>query len=188
MRSVHFSGLKCDSCNYVFSGEEGLKLVATKVPCPKCSALGSRKNFPNTVAHKLLDTIFDYSGHEFLPPILFCILFESLFEEFLENLLSKRGRETEKVENILKRNWRIKDRLEIFKKYIGKSFKETLDSNINWKNFYGHWNRIKEKRDKFLHGNPYALNSKVSEESVKLSKKIFSLFIWLHNRFCAENV
>ena len=132
MNAVSYSGIQCPQCFYIFMGETKFGLSNVNSPCPRCNFRGSRRGWPSVIAHKILDTIFEHSKHEFLPIILFCTLFEHLTGEFLMNYKQKI-----KIEGkfISEKHINITKQVELFKTLTGKSFKEAIQKT-KLKSFY----------------------------------------------------
>lgn len=184
LAAASFSGTQCPNCKYVFADTVGLELVETDKPCPKCNEKGIREIFPGLSACKFLNMIFEFSGHDFLPAVLFPPLFEVLLVEFIKNYMRKLGLTENQINELLKMNSGVEKYLELFKSLIGKSFKEVLNGNKHVGSFYDDWFTVKEKRNKFMHGNPHSIGKTSSQKALNLSKQMFGIFIWLNNEYC----
>src|SRR6185312_1697955 len=78
-------------------------------------------------------------------------------------------------------------RADYFKDLTNESFKAAVDKTKH-RSFYEIWDRVRCKRNEFIHGNPYAINAPIAALAVQLSKDAIPMFARLQNIYAVRAV
>ena len=139
-------------------------------------------------AQKAYATLFGYSEaceeHKVVI-ILACTLLEKLFDDLLVLLYTCKGVGHAEAEAKVRRLWGFDERCRTFKKYAGLSLKDAI-GQCSIRDFFSDWEEVRDKRNKFVHGNPFAIGVDSTEKAFNLAKNAFSLFAHLQNSFCVS--
>ena len=108
-------------------------------------------------------------------------MLEKLFRELLLRMsIVMRGREEARRE--LNERRYFKKREQLFKELAGNTLQNAMcgvDSA-----FYSHWEQVRQRRNDFLHGFPFVIDVSDAETAFELSKRAFTVFAEVQNRFC----
>ena len=137
-------------------------------------------------AQRAYATLFGYSEaceeHKVVV-ILACTLLEKLFDDLLVLLYTSKGVGHAEAEEKVSRLRGFDERCRRFKKYAGLSLEDAI-GQCSIPVFFSNWEEVRDKRNKFVHGNPFAIGVDWTEKAFNLAKNAFSVFAWLQNRFC----
>jgi hypothetical protein len=113
-------------------------------------------------------------------------LLEVLLKELLAEIVQKVSkREYVEREEISSLFWNFPKREQAITMLTGGNLKASIKEE-GFPNYYSNWKVISEKRNKFVHGIPWAFSASDVETAFNLAKDSFDVFAALHNRFCVE--
>ncbi len=115
--------------------------------------------------------------------LLTAAMLEKLFGELLLRMFVKSSKDWEKARGAVRAMRGHKDREKVFARIAGVSLEEAV-AKSGVSGFYARWQEIRELRNKFMHGMPFAIHVSDTEKAFELPKDAFRVFAHLHNRFC----
>lgn len=116
--------------------------------------------------------------------ILSCVLFECILKEFLLSCLIFKNCPRKLAETfIFEQRYNTSDLISLFKTLIGKKFSRYVSSKSGYKGFYREWECIRDRRNLFMHGNAYSIDSVCGDKAFNFSSKVMPLFAMLNNDF-----
>jgi hypothetical protein len=116
--------------------------------------------------------------------LLTAAMLEKLFRELLVRMsIVMLGREEARQELKKKKYQNHLGREHLFKQLA----RETLEQSISKiaMDFHVRWKETRDHRNDFLHGLPFAIQLSDAEKAFELSKRAFTVFAEMQNRFCA---
>lgn len=139
-------------------------------------------------AQRVFATLFRYSEtfeeHKVVT-ILTCTLLEKLFDDLLVLLYTSEGMDHLKAERKVGRLRGFDERSKTFQSSTGLSLKDAI-GQYSIPNFFSDWGEVRDRRNKFLHGNPFSIGVPTTEKAFNLAQNAFSLFAHLQNLFCVR--
>jgi hypothetical protein len=139
-------------------------------------------------AQKAFAILFGYSEaceeHKVVV-ILTCTLLEKLFDDMLVLLHTREGMDRLKAEKKIGRLRGFYERCKTFQSAAGLSLDDAI-GQCSTPNFFSDWGEVRDRRNKFIHGNPFSIGVPTTEKAFNLAKIAFSLFAYLQNRFCVS--
>ena len=133
--------------------------------------------------------LFEYSDtneeHQVVV-LLTAAMLEKLFRELLVRLLVAERFSWEKARRELREEYGNHRKREKLFRLLAREPLEQSISGIAM-NFYAHWKETRERRNGFMHGFPFAIHLSDAEKAFELSKRAFTVFARLTNRFCVTN-
>jgi len=117
--------------------------------------------------------------------ILTCTSLEVLLEELLTEMLRSEGSSTKVINAVLDKVRYLDPRFGLFRKLAGRKFSSPL-GETEFKDFYKDWKVLRDRRNIFLHGNPFAIGKEHADKAFELAINTFSAFAFMHNKFCAK--
>jgi hypothetical protein len=130
------------------------------------------------------------SHHAYVPeqigvPIFSIALIENLFNDLLREMKMKcQGIKPQEAENELESLRSFSDRFEEFARITGRDFSEIVQENN--KPFWDKFVHVRKKRNKLIHGNPYAIPWETCEKAYLLAAESVDAFSVLFNRFVVQ--
>lgn len=117
--------------------------------------------------------------------ILTCTFLEALFDELLTELLRNEGSSARAISAVLDEVRYLGTRFGLFKKLTETKFSSALEET-EFKDFPKDWEVLRDRRNKFLHGNPFAIGKEHADKAWELAVNSFSVFASMYNKFCAK--
>lgn len=171
----------CKYCNFIYKHRPEIKCV-----CPNCNKTDPTL-WPHPNLYILIDRLYYFRkakiGKE-LSVIIFCSIFEGLFDDFfLKYILEKEKTSAKIAELVLRRYSSLEQRVtELYKKIVGVSFKHELNE-LGYSKFYANWISIKNARDNFIHLNDTLIDNTIIKITFKILPDLFSIFAGLNNKY-----
>ena len=114
--------------------------------------------------------------------LLTAAMLEKLFRELLLRMsIVMHGREEARRE-LKEKNGNHPKREQLFQELAGETLEQSISGVAT--NFYSHWTETRDRRNRFLHGLPFAIHLADAEKAFELSKRAFTVFAEVQNRFC----
>jgi len=117
--------------------------------------------------------------------LLTCTSLEVLLEELLTEMLRSEGSSTKVINAVLDKVRYLDPRFGLFRKLAGRKFPTVL-GETEFKDFCKDWKILRDRRNKFLHGNPFTIGKEHADKAFELAINTFSAFAFMHNKFCAK--
>ncbi len=186
-----FGLIQCPTCLKVF-GQAAL-LTCLSTPCPNCQTRDEiRQMFPYdgkgavAILFKKIKDLYINEEKE-LVVILFCTFFEVLIGNFFRNFGEAQSipyKVVDFLQDELTLNRQVNN---MFKKIVGVKFKDAVQG-VGYNNFYAEWDGLRQKRNSFVHGNPWDIEEGDCKLAWKLTIESFGLFTELNNAHCVKSV
>lgn len=113
--------------------------------------------------------------------IMFITLVEVLLNELLVHCLITRGSSRRQAHGRVARLGRFQDRFEMFAELTGTPFRDAVLTVR--KPFWDAFAHVRRRRNKFVHGNPWALSWRLCERAYGATLIAIPTFAELNNRF-----
>lgn len=180
---------QCRGCNFIFPCRisEKKNIKEGGCICPKCKK-DSPTIWPSVSFFGLLSYFYELKklsvSQQQLFVIVFCSIFEGLFDTFLERYLVLVERTPLRITKFLLRRYpSIDSRVtDLYKKIIGKSFRDELII-LKFMKFYDEWELIKRARNDFVHLKEPAIKKAVIRSAFRLMPSMLSIFMRLNNKY-----
>lgn len=176
--------LRCPQCNIVSADPN---LTAIDTPCPRCGARGQpREAWPSVPALLLVSKFWDayHDGPVEFPVLLFCSMFEVMTEDFLREVMMRRGVPRKVAQFMLDKNLNIVTRVnDLFEALIDRPLLK-LVKRTDFEDIPRKWDEVRRKRNDFLHGHIYHMDLSTLDAATDLLVRSLAMFAWLHNEYC----
>lgn len=113
--------------------------------------------------------------------ILTCTLLEVLFNNLLVLIYECKGMTLSQAEKKVYKLQGFDKMCEVFEIETGLIFKNEINKYSSH-DFYKDWEFIRKKRNKFIHGIPYAINRSIATKALNLAKEASNVFAHLQNK------
>ncbi len=181
--------LRCGDCGHIHNDWDD----RMHMPCPTCGVMCEcREVFFANGEHCLLEAIFECylsKGSRQVCIALFCAMLEQHLEKFLVSRCRRLDIDWKKISDLLKKNWLVGSRLQLFEKLCGCSPQDAL-AGTNVSHCFSEYRKLSATRNRIVHGKPnigYMVNDEEVRTAVKLATDSFSAFTFLHNTYCSVN-
>ena len=169
---------QCAICNYISKDE---RMALSDFPCPNCGAKEERNGsvlWPIANLIMIYQEIMKFYGQEEkeIVIILFSVLYEGLFDDFLENLLVISGANYEIKEYIMGNLMFFPRREKLYNKPTQSKFENDCNRTVNNK-FYNGLKEINVLRNKFIHEAALKIKKEDMEKTIELLGEILDFFI-----------
>lgn len=140
-------------------------------------------------ARKTFTTLVQYSDtteeHQ-ITVLLAASLLEQMFRNLLIRLHLRSSMNWESGQKAIRDLASNGKREKEFAKLARVSLQEAISAS-NVSSFHADWQQIRELRNKFMHGTPYAIRASDADKAFELAKNTFAVFAYLHNTFCSSD-
>jgi hypothetical protein len=184
---------KCNNCGYVTNTSD----LENNKCCPNCASIYNDTwiEYPSRAAlgfyHQFYVDVFSYDEdvalaydfHEIQPAcLLLCALHEILLEGLIADILHSKKVSTNIAEILLEKSNGQNMMALLFKDLENISLKEAINTNFDT-NFYDKMQMIIRGRNKYIHGDYFALDQIKINDLLYIVDKILEVFVSLNNSY-----
>lgn len=162
-----------------------------KIPFPDCGHTSIRELWPRWDILTVIDDT-DLSSLEAqdagpLKLVLYCSIFDFLFEDFLVNFLYKIKTPNELVDFILNACSDFPERLSLFKQVTGESLEEVFKNN-NFSDFAVEFKILRENRNNFVH-RTFEIDFEILAHCFEVvERNMLPAFVFLNNKYIKNSL
>lgn len=174
---------RCPSCNYIAkSFEEETSLARRDLPCPHCGVTGNGAGLAPNNYLRVANWIGEYAISDNCRDHASAVF---LFCSFVEAILEKLKGDYLELHPALKSKFKPNRRL-TFKDVFGDTFSNLLSAApTRLKNLPSIWEELRDKRNRFLHGeSSYLISRSDAYKAMDSTVDAVNVYRWLNNKHC----
>ncbi|KPJ49633.1 MAG: hypothetical protein AMJ41_02640 [candidate division Zixibacteria bacterium DG_27] len=116
--------------------------------------------------------------------ILTMTLTEVLADYFLVNVLVSKGVGYALAKKCVRVCEGVRAKNALCKEILGKDIKQAVKGLAKWESFLTDYERVNERRNVFIHGNPWAISRDDAQRAFSVAVESFGVFASLFNEYC----
>ena len=154
----------------------------------RCLNLGSPQE-----AKRVLPLLLPYTGtveEHLAVPIVTITFLEAMLDSLLDRIAAATASDGESYDlaaEKIEKFGSFKERKDYFKELTGTPLKTAMTATEH-RRFYDDWKQVRDDRNEFVHGSPYALTAGTARLSLELARRAVPLFAELQNSYGLQTV